>query len=258
MKLFCNELQLVHTPSCRQAQMRRRGGSVAAPSSEDVRHYLRQLETLTTLIPSERVTWQLEGGMAVALHVGQFLRKHGDVDVAVFADDLHEFEACLAEKSYRLFSRNWFHPLEYAPFDLVRATCADEIQRRRRVKRMMAIKVDESGRVDERELLLPRFDVHVHRLGSDLVYLDSDRIPFPRDLFFTTGSLETGNGRVITVASLALMYFYKLQGRRPRHRFDLGLIERHKGLPDQHRHRAYAIFHAYTSRRSGTNRRKAA
>jgi hypothetical protein len=210
------------------------------------------------LIPQDRVAWQLEGGMAVSLHVGQFLRQHGDVDVAVFADQLDKFESCLAEKSYRLFSRNWFHPLEYAPFDLVRVTSADEIQSHRRVKRMTAIKVDPSGRVDEQESLLPRFDVHVHCLGSDYVYLDIDRIPFPQDLFFTTGSFETDNGGRIVVASLALMYFYKLQGRRPRHRFDLELIEHHTQFQAQDRHRAHAIFCSYASLRDAKNCRKAA
>jgi hypothetical protein len=44
------------------------------------------------------------------------------------------------------------------------------------------------------------------------------------------------------------MYFYKLHGQRPRHRFDLQLIERHCMLSASDRDRAHAVFVARRSR----------
>ena len=83
---------------------------------------------LAETIPSDSVNWYLEGGMALGAHLGSFRRTHSDVDVGLFVDDIHAFEACIARSNYRLFSRNpHTHAFEYAKFDVVRATDSHEI-----------------------------------------------------------------------------------------------------------------------------------
>jgi hypothetical protein len=167
--------------------------------------------------------------MAVAAHLGEFLRTHSDLDIGVFVDDICPFEQHLAEQGYRLFSRNPFTKLlEYSPIDIVRTVTAREIASVRRVKRLTAIKVNDRGRLDWHESLLPRFDVHIHRGGLENVYLTDDRYAFPADLFHANATYRTLTDRKISLASVPFLYFFKLQGRRPKHRFDQRLLEEHR------------------------------
>ena len=228
MRLFSRKTQLVY--SAKRVLINREREEIVAPSPDDVQCYQRQLEMVATLFSSASLDWQIEGGLAVALLAGGFLRQHGDIDVAIFWHQLSEFEACLRRHGYRLFSRNGFHLWEYAPFDVLRATSADEIRNRRRVKRIMAVKVDEGGLIDRRLAVLSGFDVHVHRLEEDTVYLDCGQTPFPRRLFEKTSRVALGGGRSVIAASAPLMYYYKLAGRRPRHKFDLALLEQNDSL----------------------------
>ncbi len=214
----------MRTPSARQEFIRRRHDPVQRPTKEQAQHYVAQLNRLSVMIPRDQFDWQIEGGLAVDLHTGPFSREHCDVDVAFFADQLPAVESHLAERGYRLFSRNGFHALEYAPVDSYRATSADEILGKKRVKRMTAMKVDRSGRIDCRESVLTGFDMHVHRRSCDSVFLDQGHVAFPRDLFDKDRVFEIDSGRTVRAASLPFMYYFKLDGRAARHQFDLELL----------------------------------
>jgi hypothetical protein len=221
-------IHLARTPVDYYEQTRRRKQPVTAPSPDMERRYHGWIEELQFLIPRERVDWQLDGGLAVAAHLGGFRRQHSDADVGVFASDLRDLETCLAGHRFHLFSRNPLHLMEYTPIDLVRRTSSDAILSGRRTKRLTAIKVDRSGRPVWDRFSLTRFDVHVHHPGPDVVRFTDDAIPLPIDLFFGTRATVTFDGARVTLASVPFLYAAKLRtgGNRPRHRFDLECLER--------------------------------
>lgn len=222
---------LARTPHDFFTMTLRRRRPVEAPTTPMVRLYESRLAELARLLPQDLIDWQLDGGMAVAAHTGGFRRRHRDVDVGIFSDDLMAFERRLIEYGFALFSRNPFHGMEYTPVDIVRRTSAAEVLSRKRVKRLTAIKVDNTGNpVDEPENLT-RFDVHVHKRGRDAILLTRNHIPFPGDLFFGSRNEIIVNGCSLPVASLPFLYFFKLRSgtHRPRHGFDLRIMEE-KGL----------------------------
>lgn len=207
---------------------RRRRKPVEAPTEEMVARYTLQLSELVSILPPDTIDWQLDGGIAVDAHAGGFNRRHSDIDVGIFSVDLKAFENRLHESRFALFSRNPIHGLEYTPVDLVRRTSADEVLSSYRVKRLTALKVDDRGRPVWDCERLTRFDVHVHEPRRKTVLLTRNRIPFPNDLFFGSRVERRVNGCNVPVASTPFLYFFKLRGglRRPRHLFDLQVMER--------------------------------
>jgi len=207
---------------------RKRRKPVEAPTEELVMRYTHQLSELVSVLPPGMIDWQLDGGMAVAAHIGRFTRRHRDIDVGIFSVDLKAFEKRLHQCQWALFSRNPIYGLEYTPVDLLRRTNACEVLSRYRVKRLTAFKVDARGRpVWDRERLI-RFDVHVHKPCRKTILITRNRIPFPSDMFFESRIERTLNGCDVPVASAPFLYFFKLRGgsRRPRHLFDLCEMER--------------------------------
>ena len=156
------------------------------------------------------------------------LFRSSDIDVGIFSVDLKAFENRLHESRFALFSRNPIHGLEYTPVDLARRTSADEVLSRYRVKRLTAFKVDDRGKPVWDCDRLTRFDVHVHEPHRKTVLLTRNRIPFPNDLFFGSRVERKVNGCSVPVASTPFLYFFKLRSgfRRPRHIFDLHVMER--------------------------------
>ncbi len=226
MRLGWRKTFIAPTPKARRAAMRRRYNDVDLAAPEDIRRYRDELELLADLLPESCVNWYLEGGMALAAHLGQFKRKHSDVDVGVFVHDVKTFEERLAERNYRLFLRNpRLQILEYTRFDVVRVTSAEIIRSGKRVKRLTAIQVDDRGRIKWNADLLPRFDVHVHHEGPDVVYVTHRRFEFPADLFQSASVYETPQLRKIQLASIPFIYYFKLIGNRPTQRYDRQLIE---------------------------------
>jgi hypothetical protein len=215
---------------------------VQSPSGQAIARYQAELDVLAGLIPMARVRWFLEGGLALAACLGRFLRQHSDVDIGLLETDLYRLESMLKSSGYRLFSRNpsW-HPVEYLPFDLVRATSADEIVSGKRVKRLTAIKVDGQGKVDWRAAVLPRFDIHVHRPGPGVVYLTRKQVPFPADMFHRQAVYRTPGGLSIRVASIPFQYFFKLVGRQPRQHFDRQTIEQYGLISPEDAERVRAL-----------------
>ncbi len=222
---------LARTPHDFYTMTLRRRRPVEAPTGDMVRLYEARLAELAGLLPRDLIDWQLDGGMAVAAHTGGFQRRHGDVDVGIFSDDLIVFERRLIECGFALFSRNPFHGIEYTPVDIVRRTSAAEVISRDRVKRLNAMKVDRTGQPVWEPEHLTRFDVHVHVRGADEVFLTRNQIPFPGDLFYSSRKELRVNGCSLPAASLPFLYFFKLRSgtHRPRHGFDLRIMDR-KGL----------------------------
>ena len=218
---------------------RKRRKPVEAPTEELVMRYSHQLSELVSVLPRGMIDWQLDGGMAVAAHIGKFTRRHRDIDVGIFSVDLKAFEKRLHQCQWALFSRNPIYGLEYTPVDLVRRTNACEVLSRDRVKRLTAFKVDARGRpVWDCERLI-RFDVHVHEPRRETILLTRNRIPFPNDLFFGSRAERTLNGCDVPVARAPFLYFFKLRrgSRRPRHLFDLRAMERQGLVSDAEKKR---------------------
>ena len=189
--------------------------------------YTLQLSELVSVLPPGTIDWQLDGGMAVDAHIGRFNRRHRDIDVGIFSVDLNALETRLHECQWALFSRNPIYGLEYTPIDLVRRTNAYEVLSRYRVKRLTAFKVDTRGRPVWDCERLTRFDVHVHEPCRETILITRNRIPFPNDMFFGSRVERRLNGCEVPVASAPFLYFFKLRGgsRRPRHLFDLRMME---------------------------------
>ena len=243
MKLFGSEVYLVPSPHFRQRMTKRRRKPVQKPSESDVVRYFAELETLALALPAERLNWYLEGGLALATYLDGFQREHSDIDIGVLSEDLETLEECLAEHNYRLFSRNpLLHLVEYARVDVVHAASIKAIRSERRTKRLTAIKVDDNGAAAWGASVLPRFDVHVHIRGEDVVYLTHRRVPFPADLFFDTSTYQTPGDRTIPVASIPFIYFFKWLGRKPRQQFDKQLIEESGLLSEDARSRVLELL----------------
>lgn len=239
-----SQLQFSWTPSDRYDGTRRRRNPVCAPSPVDVARYEQQLDELAQLLGKSQFAWSLEGGMALARHLGEFRRRHSDVDIGVLSTDVRELEHALVSQNVRLFSRNAaFHLLEYAPFDLLEPVTAEQITSSSRVKRLTAIRVNESGRVVRTDNALLRFDIHVHHNAGKTVYLTKAKFPFPAELFERSIWSKTLSGRRIRVASIPFIYFFKMQGRRPRQRFDVDQILKSKLISESEITQLQAIFH---------------
>ncbi len=228
MSLF-KSFQVVSTPDDRYDLVKNRRNPIENPSQEVINRYQTDLDQLASVLRDTEFAWYLEGGMAIAAHLGRFYRRHSDTDVGVFLHDIPALERLLARHDYGLFSRNpGIKSLEYARMDLIRETSAGEILSDKRVKRLTAIKTDGNGRAVASDLCLPRFDIHVHRRGrrDDCVYVTYKQHAFPADLFDSHGFYTTSSGCTIRVASASFLYFFKLLGQRPKERFDRQLIER--------------------------------
>ncbi len=232
----------------------RRRNPVEPPTVAMVRWYEVQLAELAVLLPRDLIDWQLDGGMAVAAHTGGFRRRHGDVDVGIFSDDLMVFEQRLIDHGFALFSRNPFHGMEYTPVDIVRRTGAAEVLSRDRVKRLTAIKVDRTGQPVWEPEHLTRFDVHLHVRGGDVVLLTRNHLPFPGDLFFGSRNEIAVNGHSLPVASLPFLYFFKLRSgtHRPRHRFDLRIMDRKRLVSESEKNRLKTLLDTDRTLRSAS------
>ena len=237
-------LQVVRTPAACQEQIRRRRLPVRRPGPVACETYARQLRSLGSMLPADWPAWQLEGGVAVAAHLGSFRREHTDIDIGVLQADVPELGQRLGKSGFRLFSRNRVHALEYTPLDVLRPISVHEVMSGKRVRRVTAVRVDARGRAMRNGDPLTRFDVHIHRRGSEAVYLTDDGVPFPRDLFDRI-AIKTLSGVRLRVAAAPFLYFFKLDARRPRHAFDLELLVEggHVSGPDQDRLRAYYRLH---------------
>ena len=242
MQLLFQKVRLARIPANRYRQILQRVDDLSPPTTEEKQTYFEQLRMLARMFPASSCRFQIEGGMSLALHCGGFSRRHGDVDISILEDSVHAVERLLAEHGYGLFSRNSFHAIEYTPWDILRPLSADQILRRQRVKRLTAVKLTESGSVDRSDSLLPRFDLHIHREDHDVVWLERGSVAFPRDLFFDSKSFQLDEQYQVNLASLALTYYYKVMGKRLRHRRDRAMIEQHQDFSAESRERTLRVL----------------
>ena len=250
MSRFFQKVLFARTPSQRYRQILQRVDDLTPPTTQEIKTYFAQLRLIASMLPREVCRFQIEGGMSLALHCGAFSRRHGDVDISILEDSLHTVERLLADNGYGLFSRNAFHAFEYAPWDVLQPLTANQILHRKRVKRLTAVKLANSGSVDPDESLLPRFDLHIHREDDDVVWLERGSVAFPRDLFFDSKVFYLKEQAQVNLASLALTYYYKSTGKRLRHRRDLQIIEQHKDFTPTSRDIVLRILNGQTIHRN--------
>ena len=242
MQIFFQKYRLARTPANRYRQILQRVDDLTPPTRDEIETYFAQLRFIASMLPRKRCRFQLEGGMSLALHCGGFTRRHGDVDISILEDALPTVAELLENSGYGLFSRNAFHAFEYAPWDVLEPLNATQILGRKRVKRLMAVKLDRQGAVDRNDSLLPRFDLHIHRDDGQVVWLERGSVAFPRDLFFSSQVFNVDERCQINLASLALTFYYKVKGKRLRHRRDLDLIEKHEQFTAESRERTLQVL----------------
>ncbi len=242
MQILFQKYRLSRTPANRYRQILQRVDDLTPPTPKEIQTYFAQLRFIASMLPRERCRFQLEGGMSLALHCGGFTRRHGDVDISILEDALPVVADLLADNGYGLFSRNAFHAFEYAPWDLLEPLTAKQILGRKRVKRLTAVKLDSRVGVGRNDSLLPRFDLHIHRDDGQVVWLERGSVAFPRDLFFSSRVFNLDERCQINLASLALTFYYKVKGKRLRHRRDLDLIEKHEQFTAESRERTLRVL----------------
>ena len=93
-------LQIVSTPDDRYELVKNRRNPVQKPSVESISGYEADLDRLATILCDTRFSWYLEGGMAIAAHLGQFHRRHSDTDIGVFDENIVALEESLAHHNY--------------------------------------------------------------------------------------------------------------------------------------------------------------